>query len=115
MSHLAITDCTPRPRDYDATEYPQSRYRPECVAVDAERRIRAMSPEDMYDELLWLLDSKPRPASQIEMLENLVRTAIVAYMDAQPWQRSSRVMQAVKPVYEALHAEQCREIEEESE
>jgi len=114
MSHLAITDCTPRPRDYDAAEYPQSRYRPECVAGEAEQRIRAMSAETMHDELLWLLDSKP-DESRIELLEKLVRVAIVTYMDAQPWQRSSRVMQAVKPVYEALHAEQCREIEEESE
>ncbi len=89
-------------------------FRPECIGSEAERRIRAMSPEGMHDELLWLLDSKPRPASQIELLETLVRTAIVAYMDAQPWQRSSRVMQAVKPVYEALHAEQCREIEEDN-
>jgi hypothetical protein len=112
MSHLALTDCTPRDRsdDFDVPRV----FRPECIGSEAERRIRAMSAETMHDELLWLLDSKQRPASQVALLENLIRTAIVAYMDAQPWQRSSRVMQAVKPVYEALHAEQCREIEGES-
>lgn len=104
---MYTTDDFPPTTIDDVIDHPRC-YTPASAGKEAGRRLLGMSARDLGMYAYDVLDQ--RGDCRTHLLDELLRVAIRAYVVAPEWQRSSQLMQAVKPVYEALHADICADL-----